>query len=77
MLFSTEPLYVFSDDFRQDKNKQNQWNAFKNKNSLVNKGSFADVVAEIKILLEAIYCAIAEDKSFTLKWQHEELGWEK
>ena len=76
-LFSTEPLYVFSDDFRQDKNKQNQWNAFKNKNSLVNKGSFADVVAEIKILLEPIYCAIAEDKSFTLKWQHEELGWEK
>jgi len=56
---STEPLYVFSDDFKNDRNKQVQWKAFLNKNSLDNVTDFSHVVGEVQQLLEPVHQSIA------------------
>lgn len=50
-----EPLYLFSDEFGLDKNKQTQWKAFLNKNSLTSSLSFNGMVKEMQYLLEPVY----------------------
>ncbi len=51
----SEGLYVFSDDFKQDKGKQTQWAAFLNKNSLETETNFSEVVYEIQQFIEPVY----------------------
>jgi len=74
---TTDQLYVFSEKFTQDKDKQIQWNAFKNKNSLNIKVDFVDVVSEIQCLLEPIYRSIAEKRSFASQWLPGDSQWKK
>ena len=74
---TTDQLYVFSEKFTQVKDKQIQWNAFKNKNSLNIKVDFVDVVSEIHSLLESVYRSIAEKKSFTSQWLPDDFQWKE
>jgi predicted nucleotidyltransferase component of viral defense system len=74
---STESLYLFSDDFSQEKGKQTQWLAFLNKNNLDVEIGFADVVAEVQCLLEPVYQSIAEKRPFQLKWSSGEYQWKE
>jgi len=74
---TTDQLYVFSEKFTQDKDKQIQWNAFKNKNSLNIKINFFDVVTEIQCLLEPIYQSIAEKKLFVSQWLPNDFQWKE
>ena len=74
---TTKPLYLFSNDFTQDKSKHTQWGAFKNNNSLNIKTDFAETVYEIQNLLEPIYQSIAVQKIFTRKWLSDEFKWKE
>jgi predicted nucleotidyltransferase component of viral defense system len=72
---TTEALYVFSDTFKQDKDKQTQWAAFLNKNSLEKGSDFSDVVGEIQHLLEPVYQAIAEQQDYKKQWLSDKYQW--
>ena len=72
---STASLYVFSDEFKQDKAKQTQWKAFLNKNNLNDETEFTSIVSEIQRLLEPVYQSIAEQQSFSLQWSPEAFQW--
>lgn len=72
---SDEPLYLFSDSFKQEQGKQIQWQAFLNKNALNLDMDFAEVVAEVQLLLGPIYQAIAEQRQFTAQWIPEMFQW--
>ncbi|MCF6258147.1 MAG: nucleotidyl transferase AbiEii/AbiGii toxin family protein [Gammaproteobacteria bacterium] len=75
--FSTEPLYVFSDDFKNDRNKQVQWKAFLNKNNLDNVANFSHVAGEVQQLLEPVHQSIATRHSYEFQWLPEVFQWEK
>jgi len=70
-----EPLYVFSETFKQDKDKQMQWAAFLNKNGLEKGTSFSDVVNEIQHFLEPVYQAIAEKQDHRQQWLSDKFQW--
>jgi len=72
---TTEALYVFSDDFKQDKDKQTQWAAFLNKNGLEKGSNFSDVVGEIQHFLEPVYQSIAEPKDYKQQWLPDKFQW--
>ncbi len=72
---SDEPLYLFSDAFKQEHGKQIQWQAFLNKNGLNRDMDFAEVVAVVQSLLEPIYQAIAEQRQFTAQWTPDKFQW--
>lgn len=72
---ATEPLYVFSNAFKQDKDKQTQWIAFLNKNGLEKGGNFSDVVHEIQQFLESVYQAIAEQRDYKQQWLSDRYQW--
>jgi len=72
-----DQLYVFSEKFTQDKDKQIQWNAFKNKNSLNIEVNFVDVVTEIQCLLEPVYQSITEQESFKSQWLPDDFQWKE
>ena len=72
---TTEALYVFSDKFKQDKDKQTQWAAFLNKNGLEKGSSYSDVVGEIQHFLEPVYQAIAEQKDYKQQWLPDTFQW--
>ncbi len=74
---STEPLYVFSDDFKNDKNKKIQWKAFLNKNNLDNETDFSHIIGGVQQLLEPVYQSIAGRHSYELQWLPEEFQWKK
>jgi len=74
---STEPLYLFSNAFTQDKAKQMQWLAFLNKNGLEIEEGFAEVVSEVQHLLEPAYQSIAEQRPFQLKWSPDKFQWDE
>lgn len=71
----TEPLYVFSDGFKQDKDKQTQWAAFLNKNGLEKGSNFSDIVGEIQYFLEPVYHAIAEKRDYKQQWLSDRFQW--
>ena len=72
---TTEALYVFSDEFKQDKSKQTQWAAFLNKNGLEKGSNFSDVVGETQQFLEPIYRAIAEQQDYKQQWLSDKFQW--
>ena len=72
---SAESLYLFDDNFTQDKNKQIQWLAFKNKNNLNSEIDFPGAVAEVQSLLEPVYQSISEERSFTMQWISDDFYW--
>jgi len=73
---STEPLFVFTNDFIQNQGKHTQWRAFLNKNGLQMQSSFTDVVGEVQSLLEPVYESIAQQQPFKLQWLSDEFQWE-
>jgi len=74
-LISKEPLYIFSDEFVQEKDKSVQWRAFLNKNGLKSETEFSEVMGEIQFFLQPIYQSIAEKQLFQLYWSNDELKW--
>jgi len=72
---TTEALYVFSDEFKQDKDKQTQWAAFLNKNGLEKESNFSDVVSEIQQFLEPVYQAIAQKRDNKQQWLPDRYQW--
>ncbi len=72
---STEALVLFSDEFKQDTGKSNQWNAFLNKNGITDEAGFSDVVTEIQQFIEPIYQAISENLLFTMQWLPDAFCW--
>ena len=74
-LISKEPLYIFSDEFAQERAKSVQWQAFLNKNGLRIKSDFAEIVGEIQIFLQPVYQSIIEKQLFNLQWLNEESQW--
>ncbi|HED34266.1 MAG TPA: nucleotidyl transferase AbiEii/AbiGii toxin family protein [Gammaproteobacteria bacterium] len=72
---TNEALYVFSDEFKQDKDKQTQWAAFLNKNGLEKGSLFSGVVGEIQQFLDPIYHAIAEQRSYKQQWLADSFQW--
>ena len=74
-IITTKPLYVFSDAFKQDKDKQTQWAAFLNKNGLEKGSNFSDIVSEIQQCLEPIYQAIANQREYKQQWLADNFQW--
>ncbi len=74
---SIERLYVFSDEFKQDKDKQTQWDAFLNKNNLDNEINFSDFIDEVKMLLSPVYESIVNQRSFKKRWSPDEFQWKE
>ena len=72
---TTKSLYVFSDEFKQDKGKQTQWAAFINKNELEKDNDFSDVVDELQYFLEPVYKAIAKQDDFKYQWLSDKSQW--
>lgn len=72
---TTDALYVFSDKFKQDKDKQTQWAAFLNKNGLEKGNSFSEVVSEIQQFLEPVYQAISEQRDYKQQWLSDKYQW--
>ncbi|MDT8282422.1 MAG: nucleotidyl transferase AbiEii/AbiGii toxin family protein [Gammaproteobacteria bacterium] len=70
-----EALYVFSDEFKQDKDKQTQWAAFLNKNGLEKEISFSEVLDSIQRFLEPVYQAIAEQHDYPRQWDPDTYQW--
>jgi len=70
-----EALYVFSEEFKQDKGKQTQWAALLNKNSLDTETNFSEVVYEIQQFLEPVYQAIAEPCNYKQQWLADKFEW--
>lgn len=75
MDITTEVLYVFSDEFKQDRDKQTQWLAFLNKNTLEKGIGFVDVIGGIQQFLEPVYQAIAEQRNYKQHWLHDKFQW--
>ena len=70
-----EALYVFTDEFKRDKDKQIQWAAFLNKNNLEKEISFFEVVDEIQEFIEPVYRAIAERRDYPQQWMPDKYQW--
>lgn len=68
-------LYIFSDVFKQDKDKQVQWAAFLNKNGLEKDVSFSEIVDGVQDFLEPVCEAIAEQLDFKQQWLSDEFKW--
>ena len=68
-------LYVFSKEFKQDKHKQTQWNAFLNKNGLDGIIIFSEIVDELQCFLEPVYSAITEQDAFNEQWSFDTFLW--
>jgi len=73
----SDPLYVFSDDFKNDEGKQIQWHAFFNKNNLENEIEFSVVIDALQYFLEPVYKAIFEQKVFQYKWGPNDYQWKR
>ena len=71
----TKSLYLFEDNFSQDKNKKTQWRAFKNKNNLDIEIDFSAAVAEVQCLIDPVYQAIVEQLVFKLQWLPDKFQW--
>jgi len=77
---SSEPLTIFTDAFKLDKNKQTQWNAFIKKvnlnvNNSVEVNTFSEVVSAIQIFIEPVYQAIVEQRLFSKQWLCDKFQW--
>lgn len=66
---------VFMDEFKESKEKKQQWNAFKKRISAKSDIEFSEVVNKVKVFLEPIYRAIVEKKEFTDFWDAKEKKW--
>ena len=68
-------LTLFSDSFKNDKQKAIQWNAFLMKNGLSQKESFSEIVASIESFLFPLYQCLSDRQSFSLSWSCKSMSW--
>ncbi len=73
--FTAGSVYIFSSEFVQDAGKNTQWKAFLNRNNLQRETDFAQIVDEIKQLLQPVYQSILSQQSFNKQWSPEALIW--
>jgi predicted nucleotidyltransferase component of viral defense system len=66
---------VFSESFRELKDKQTQWNAFIRRIETQIDAGFDDVVLLVKVFLLPIYECILNEKEFFGQWDNNVLGW--
>jgi len=71
-----KPLYIFSDEFKNNQDKQKQWQAFVRKNNLATKDDFERTVEKVQTLLEPIYLQINSVQSENRIWNVETWCWE-
>jgi hypothetical protein len=65
---------IFSKEFKSDKMKQIQWEAFLGKNRLPSEKSFAEVVEQIQQFLEPLLDGSIED-DISYFWNKEKWKW--
>ena len=63
---------MFTNEFRESKEKKKLWNAFKKRISSKEELQFYQVIDKLTIFLKPIYDSIIENKEFTLWWNFEE-----
>ena len=63
--------YVLSDEFKNDKGKQDMWLAFLKRTGLESKGSFAEVISKLKSFIEPIFTNDIEKIWNPEKWKWE------
>ncbi len=66
---------IFTSDFRESKEKKQQWNAFKKRISSKEELEFFEVIDRLVKFLKPIYDSIIEGKEFTYRWNLEEGVW--
>ncbi|WP_260291218.1 nucleotidyl transferase AbiEii/AbiGii toxin family protein [Sedimenticola hydrogenitrophicus] len=69
------PLFVLSETFATDTDKQTQWQAFEKKNEMEPAVEFKVVIADLIQLLLPAYEAIAQDQAFDANWSPDEFMW--
>lgn len=70
-------LIIFTDMFKNDEDKNKQWNAFKRKNGLSLTDDFAESIDKIQRFLEPVYQHIIQDTPPLRKqWNNKKWRWE-
>lgn len=72
---NNQVLFIFSDEFKNNLDKEKQWQAFVRKNNLVVKDDFSVMVGKIQVLLEPIYLQINSAQSQNKIWNVEAWCW--
>ncbi len=67
---------IFTSEFRESKEKKQQWNAFKKRIASKEELEFFEVIDRLIKFLKPIYDSIIENKEFTLTWNLQECLWE-
>ncbi len=70
------PLFIFSDEFRNNTNKQIQWKAFINKNKLDYPFPFSDLIVKLAEFIEPIYFNCHSPNPDELQWNSSKWAWE-
>ena len=66
---------LFTSEFRESKEKKQQWNAFKKRISSKEELEFFEVIDKLVKFLKPIYDSIIENKEFSLTWNLVEGRW--
>ncbi len=70
-----ESLNIFASAFKNDENKQIQWNTFLNKNRLSSELSFSELMEKIGAFLVPVYAACSGADSISKSWSNSEWAW--
>lgn len=69
------PLYLFSEEFYTDEEKQKQWTAFCKRNRLEMTMDFPEVIKLLEDFLEPIAKAASDDTYLDKSWSHGKSRW--
>ena len=75
-VINSDVLTIFTDAFKTDTHKQEQWQVFFRKNNLDVGDSFTATMDKIQILLEPLYLNIASSQGENKIWNAETWRWE-
>lgn len=70
------PLTIFSEDFKNDRQKETQWRAFLRKNSLPSDESFSHIVSNVEAFLLSVYRHLSYPSEHYRYWNPERYCWE-
>lgn len=77
LTISDASLIIFTDMFKNDENKNKQWNAFNRKNGLSLANDFTESIDKIQRFLEPVYQHIIQDTPPLRKqWNNKKWRWE-
>jgi hypothetical protein len=67
---------VFSESFKEDRDKKLQWNAFLNKTKIEGVPSnFREILLQIRIFIYPVYEKLLKEDDFVKKWRYELMEW--